>query len=78
MIYEESITISTAELLRIAAGDGEMLSRAVAREPGWNESINGNAVFVDMDGRAFLLDEIDPARRVLLGYPIDEQEVLSR
>lgn len=78
MIYEESITISTAELLRIAAGDRESLNSVTARELGLTEPINGNAVFVDTNGHVFLLDEINPAKCVLLGYPIDEQKALSR
>lgn len=78
MTNSTNITISLAELLRIAAGDSKALNRVTARELGLVETINGNTVFVDMNGHAFLLDGINPARRVLLGYPIDEQETLLR
>lgn len=78
MIDDANITISMAELLLIAAGDKETLNLVTTRELGLTENINGNAVVADANGRVFLLSGVYPARCVLSGYLIDEQEALSK
>lgn len=75
---DDNITISTAELLRIAAGDREALNRVATRELGLRDIFRRSSVVADVSGRVYLLDGIDASRQVLLGFPIDERKALSK
>lgn len=75
---DDNITISTAELLRIAAGDRESLNHVTTRELGLKDIFRRSSVVADTSGRVYLLDGINTSRQVLLGFPIDEQKALSK